>query len=76
MLFLFLTLLEQTQFTSFLFFYLLTVAMPQSVLLLAVLLLSLYFFQYSVSLALVFNISVSFVTGFNCFCVSSGNFPT
>ena len=48
-------------------------AMSQSILLLVVLLLSLYFFQYSVSLALVFNLSMSFVTGF-CFRVPSGNF--
>ena len=32
-----------------------------------------YFFQYLVSLALVFNLSMSFVTGF-CFHVPSGNF--
>ena len=47
--------------------------MPQSILLVVLLLLSLYFFQYSVSLALVFHLSMSSVTGF-CFRVPSGIF--
>ena len=65
--------ISYTSWTNVVYFCFFFMGMPQSILLLVVLLLSLYFFQYSVSLALVFNLSMPFVTGF-CFRVPSGNF--